>query len=491
MLPGLLVLFALAGLVPVATSTASAAACGTVILPPAVGQGAASAVTSLNWLLTNSVSNVEAINQIYRPLVWLDRNLDYDPSMSLANSVVTIDGGRTWRLALKPWLWSDGVAVTAKDVVFTFDLVRRIGPAFVGYDVGGIPNLLDRVVAVSPREVEIRLTKRVNPAWFLRLGLGGFKPLPEHVYRGMDVRAMRARLSDPSLYAVSDGPFLLKDWTISRNLTLAPNPRFGGAQPRVRRLVMDFLEGGNPLQSLRAGEIDAANVPYRLWDLATSLPGFHTEAMDSPYGLGSIILNFRSRPRAVPARRARAPGDRRRDRPEADQRAGVPRPGPGDPRTGACGDDQIPFATGQGRLRRPGIQPGACPRPARPGRLEAETGRGACPERRAPRLRRRGSPPEEATCCLRCRSSSATCARSASTCRCARSSSANCSPPWRATATIGTASCSSGRSPAFPTAPSSSPATAPANYGHYHDARMDALNRAVVSEPGLQALYAA
>ncbi len=71
--------------------------------PKAVGQRAPSAVTSPNWLLTDSVSDAEAINQIYRPLFWLNRSLDDKPSMSLANSVATTDGGQTWRLALKPW----------------------------------------------------------------------------------------------------------------------------------------------------------------------------------------------------------------------------------------------------------------------------------------------------------------------------------------------------------------------------------------------------
>ena len=274
----------------------AAPTCGTVVLPSGLGQSDPSGVTSLNPLLSNSIYNNEIIYQIYRPLVLLDRNLHYNAAESLASSVETPDQGQTWHLTLKPWLWSDGVPVTAADVVFTFDLIRKVGPGYVDLDVGGIPNLIDHVVALSPHEVEIRLKQRVNPEWFLGLGLGNtIKPMPEHVYRGMSLIEMRARQADPSLFAVSDGPFLIADFQIGRHITLVPNPRYGGQHPHIKRLVVDFLEGGNPLQALRSGEIDAAQIPYRLWDLAQTLPGLRVVPLVGPYGYAAMILNFRSK----------------------------------------------------------------------------------------------------------------------------------------------------------------------------------------------------
>ncbi len=291
MLLRVLCLAVMCGLAPCAAS----AACGTVVLPPGIGADEPAAVTSLNWMLSSSIYNAEAWEQIYRPLVWLDGNLNYDPRMSLASRVATPDGGQTWDLALKPWLWSDGVPVTASDVVFTFDLIRTLGPAYAEYEIGGIPNLVDRVTALSPHEVEIRLTRRVNPAWFLRLGLGNtILPLPEHVFRGLNVTELRARQTDPSLFAVSDGPFLLESWNVARHLTFVPNPRFGGEPPHIKRLVLDFLQGGSTLQAARARETDAADVPFQLWTMARALPGLHAETMGGPLGFASIILNFRS-----------------------------------------------------------------------------------------------------------------------------------------------------------------------------------------------------
>ncbi len=279
-----------------ALPASAAPTCGTVVLPAGLGQSDPQGVTSLNPLLSSSIYNTEIIYQLYRPLVFLDRNVRYDPAESLASAVETPDQGQTWHLTLKPWVWSDGVPVTAADVVFTFDLIRKVGPGYIYYNDGGVPNLIDHVVALSPHEVEIRLTQRVNPEWFLGTGLGNnIKPMPEHVYRGMSMIEMRARQADPSLFAVSDGPFLLEDFQVGRHLTLVPNPRYGGERPHIKRLVVDFLEGGNPLQALRSGEIDAAQIPYRLWDLARILPGLRVVSLFGPYGYAAMILNFHSK----------------------------------------------------------------------------------------------------------------------------------------------------------------------------------------------------
>ena len=291
-----LFLLVLSGLLLPGATRAAPAACGTVVLPSGLGQSTPSAVTSLNPLLTNSIYNQEVMYQIYRPLIWLDRHLDYDPAASLASAAVTPDGGHTWRFTIKPWLWSDGVPVGTSDVVFTFDLIRRLGPSYIGYGVGGIPNYIQDVRATGPHEVTLTLNHPVNPDWFLRLGLGNtIKILPEHIYRTLDLREMRMRQTDPALFKVSDGPFVIDDFSVGRHIALVPNPLYGGTRPKIHRLVLDFLEGGNPLQALRSGEIDAADIPFQLWDLARALPNLGTIKLDGPFGYMSVILNFRSR----------------------------------------------------------------------------------------------------------------------------------------------------------------------------------------------------
>ena len=267
--------------------------CGTVVLPSGLGQADPQAVSSLNPLLSSLTYNLQIMQQIYRPLVWLDRHVNYDPELSLASSVTTSDAGRTWHFTINSWLWSDGVPVTAADVLFTFETIRRLGPAYVNYGIGGIPTYIADVRVTGSHDVVLTLDREVNPDWFLRTGLS-IMVLPEHVYGGLTLQQMRMRQTDPDLFHVSDGPFVLEDFVVGRHLTLVPNPLYGGRKPAIRRLVVDFLEGGNALQALRAGEIDAADIPYRLWDLARALPGLATTKLDGPFGYMVLYLNMRS-----------------------------------------------------------------------------------------------------------------------------------------------------------------------------------------------------
>ncbi|WP_428375784.1 peptide ABC transporter substrate-binding protein [Lichenicoccus sp.] len=277
----------------ICAAAAPAPTCGTVVLPSGLGQADPQAVNSLNPLLTSLTYNLQIMQQIYRPLVWLDRHVNYDPGASLASAVTTSDGGRTWHFTIKPWHWSDGVPVTASDVLFTFETIRRLGPAYVSYGIGGIPDFIADVRSDSRHDVTLTLDRSVNPDWFLRTGLS-IMVLPEHVYRGMTLEQMRMRQTDPDLFRVSDGPFMLDDFVVGRHLTLVRNPLYGGTKPAIHRLVVDFLEGGSPLQALRAGEIDAADIPFRLWDLARALPGFATTRLDGPFGYMVLYLNMHS-----------------------------------------------------------------------------------------------------------------------------------------------------------------------------------------------------
>nr|WP_321983431.1 hypothetical protein [uncultured Lichenicoccus sp.] len=218
----------LPGLLLPAVAQAAPGTCATVVLPAGLGTGGPSSVGSLNPLVSNSPYDMEIYDQVYRPLIWLDRHPNHDPALSLASAATTFDGGQTWRFTIKPWLWPDGVPVSSGDVVFTFDLIRRLEPNYVGYDTG----------------------------------LGVILVLPEHVYRGMGVAEMRMRQTDPELFRVSDGPFLVDGFAVGRHIVLVPNPLNGGTRPKLRRLVVDFLVGSNPLQALRIGAIDANDIPW-------------------------------------------------------------------------------------------------------------------------------------------------------------------------------------------------------------------------------------
>lgn len=269
--------------------------CGTVIIPTGVGFSAPAAVVSLSPLLSTALYAHQVFEQIYRPLVWIDREGSPDPARGLAQSVDTPDDGLTFVVTLHDWQWSDGVPITADDLLFTIDLVRRLGPSYVYYGTGGMPTLIASARALSPHQVELRMTRKVNPSWFISLGLGNqFFPLPKHVYQGLSLVDIRRRQNDPKLFAVSDSAYVLKEFAIGRHLVFERNPLYGGHRSQIRRLVISFPNGNASLEDMRSGALDMADIPFLLSGFARTLPGFETVQPTPNFLYGDGYFNFRS-----------------------------------------------------------------------------------------------------------------------------------------------------------------------------------------------------
>ena len=158
---------------------------GLAILPPL----AASAETVLTANIepaTTCVRNFYPFNQtsarqstsdfIYEPLVIFNR-FDHDKAnYRLAKSYKIADDLKSVEFTLRDGLkWSDGKAFTAKDVVFTFNYVKK-NPAL---DFVSIWNILDKVEAVDEHTVKFSLS---SPSSLAVNRLIELPIVPEHVW---------------------------------------------------------------------------------------------------------------------------------------------------------------------------------------------------------------------------------------------------------------------------------------------------------------------
>lgn len=158
---------------------------GLAILPPL----AASAETVLTANIepaTTWVRNFNPFNQtsarqstsdfIYEPLVIFNR-FDHDKAnYRLAKSYKIADDLKSVEFTLRDGLkWSDGKALTAKDVVFTFNYVKE-NPAL---DFVSIWNILDKVEAVDEHTVKFSLS---SPSSLAVNRLIELPIVPEHVW---------------------------------------------------------------------------------------------------------------------------------------------------------------------------------------------------------------------------------------------------------------------------------------------------------------------
>ncbi len=284
-----------------AGGTSSAASpsepCGVVVVPSGLGMAAVpgTAATFHPVLMSESLYEQQLSQMLYVPLLWYRGVDEIDRSKSLASAVAFNADDTVVTVTLRRWTWSDGVPITADDVLYTWTMIRTLGHAFSNDGIGGVPENIADITAPDPHTVVITLRHRVNPDWFEALGLAQLTPIPRHAWSRDTIAEQQSLQSTASFYDVVDGPFRLVSLHLGRYAIFVPNARYGGHRASIARLVVDFLPGTNPLQALQAHEVDAANVPADLVGAASRLPGFRRIQLGPVEHYNVIVPNIANR----------------------------------------------------------------------------------------------------------------------------------------------------------------------------------------------------
>ncbi|GAC1299801.1 MAG: peptide-binding protein [Vulcanimicrobiaceae bacterium] len=172
---------------------------------------------------------------------------------SVANGGLSADG-RTLRYRLRRNVrWSDGVPVTARDVLFTLRAIldpRNPVASHDGYD------LIDRADAPDPATVRFHLKRAWAPAvaTFFTYGTSPQYVLPEHVLAKQGALATAAFNAAPT---VGDGPYRFVSWQRGDRLVYAANPRYWRGKPAVERVDVRVVpDPQTNLTLLQSGELD-------------------------------------------------------------------------------------------------------------------------------------------------------------------------------------------------------------------------------------------
>ena len=159
--------------------------------------------------------------------------------------------------------WSDGRPVTAADVVYTFETVRRLG---LGGDwAHSYPEEIEEIVAESPTELRIEFSSRPGLGLWPH-GVGLAPIMPAHVWAGqtdgIDTAADLYAL-DPDA-DVSGGPLQIVSITDNRIETVA-NP--GYPDPGIPDVVYSiFADEAAAIAAMKTGAIDTVLDPNGLSD---------------------------------------------------------------------------------------------------------------------------------------------------------------------------------------------------------------------------------
>ncbi len=201
--------------------------------------------------------------------------------------------GSNWSVVvdLAPGLaWSDGAPITASDVAFTFDTVRRLGLGGGWAEV--FPPEVRSIVVVGPRQVRISFSKQPSlTVWPYGVGLAPI--MPSHVWAPM----LEGVTTSEALYAVggasdvSGGPLTLTE--IGENRIVAEaNP--GYPETALDRVVYNvYPDEAAAVADLAAGSIDTILSPTGLSDASLdSLEGVQGVAVDESPANSVRYLGF-------------------------------------------------------------------------------------------------------------------------------------------------------------------------------------------------------
>ncbi len=171
------------------------------------------------------------------------------------------DGTTTFRMR-SGRKFASGNPVTAEDAAFTLQraVIMNKAPAFIINQLGFTKeNVAERITAPDPATLVVRVTSPGSPSFVLyclSAAVGGV----------VDKKTVMARAQGDDLgngwlkagNSAGSGPFQLRQWRASENVTLEPNPNHP-ALPKLRRLVI--LHRPDPsaqLLGLQRGDIDIA-----------------------------------------------------------------------------------------------------------------------------------------------------------------------------------------------------------------------------------------
>jgi len=147
--------------------------------------------------------------------------------------------------------FSDGVPVTADDVIFTYKTI--INPDVDAANIASQFTDITAVRRVDDLAVEFSLKRACSKSldglpWVWTTGI-----LPKHVYQFHDAQEFNRRVSDP----IGSGPYVFHRWDVGKEIILRRNENYWGNKPRLERMVYRFIS--NPaacIQALRCHEVD-------------------------------------------------------------------------------------------------------------------------------------------------------------------------------------------------------------------------------------------
>ncbi len=178
------------------------------------------------------------------------QKLDGSFTFDLATSVSASPDNKVLTYKIKPGVkFHDGVPLTAKDVVFSYNLYKAHEdfPYMNGYT-----KYFDKVEAPDDTTVVLTLTE---PVPNIESQLGYCFILPEHIWSKVAEGKAATEFQNEGL--IGSGPFKLVEYKQNEFTHLAKNPDYYGTVPKVDEVIFQKFENRDALvQAIKTGQVD-------------------------------------------------------------------------------------------------------------------------------------------------------------------------------------------------------------------------------------------
>ena len=187
-------------------------------------------------------------------------NTDLTIGYDLATGYTVSEDGLTWTVTIRDGVsFTDGEPLTAEDVAFTYNTVKTSS------SVNDF-TMLDYAEAADETTVVFHMTRPFS-IWPYTMAIVGI--LPEHAY-------------DSATYGsnpIGSGRYTLVQWDRGQQVILEANPDYYGEAPKMRRVVILFMEEDAAFLAAQAGQVDVAYTSATYSD--QTIGGYTLAAYDS------------------------------------------------------------------------------------------------------------------------------------------------------------------------------------------------------------------
>ncbi len=213
----------------------------------------------------NGLNDAYFQDLVYRPLYWIGDHgaVKVNDQISLADQPTYTDGGKTAVIKLRDYKWSDGTAITSRDVAFFWNLLKVAKENWAGYVPGEFPDNVTSVATPDDKTITFTFDKVYNSEWILYNELSQLTPMPQHAWDitstggkvgNFDVTAAGAKkvydyllsqAKDAGTYAsnplwkIVSGPWTVQSFANGNEVTFAANAAYSGPiKPEIKTVTL-------------------------------------------------------------------------------------------------------------------------------------------------------------------------------------------------------------------------------------------------------------